>query len=76
VHAFARDQIADRTFVVERGEDRSLRPGSRDVGKDALGASTLVEIVMDQRDPNGSGILSGKNQCDRGIAQIFACDAL
>jgi hypothetical protein len=42
VHAFARDQITDRTFVVERGEDRSLRPSPRDVGEDALGASTLI----------------------------------
>ena len=42
MHPLARDQIADRAFVVERGEDRRLRPGARDVRKDALGATALI----------------------------------
>jgi hypothetical protein len=42
MHPLARDQIADRAFVVERGEDRRLRPRARDVRKDALGATALI----------------------------------
>jgi hypothetical protein len=42
VHALLGDQIADSALVVERREDRCLRPRVGDVREDALGASTLV----------------------------------
>jgi hypothetical protein len=40
--ALARNEIPYCAFIVERGEDRSLRPCARNVREDALGASALV----------------------------------
>jgi hypothetical protein len=49
VHARRGDEIADRARVVERGIDRRVGPGARDVREDALGAAALIQVVVDQR---------------------------
>jgi hypothetical protein len=42
VHTARIDQIAGRARIVERGKDRSVRVGLRDMREDAFGAAALV----------------------------------
>jgi hypothetical protein len=49
-NAGRRHQFAQLAFVVDRGVDRRLRIGVRDVRKDAFGAAALIEIVVDECD--------------------------
>jgi hypothetical protein len=43
-----RDEIEQFAFVVDRGEDRRLRIGARDVREDPFGSAALVEVVVDE----------------------------
>lgn len=44
-----REEIADDALVIERGEDRGIRPSARDVCKNAFGAAALVQIIVNER---------------------------
>jgi hypothetical protein len=55
VHALAREEIAERRFVVDRREDRRLGIGSRDLREDALAAAALVQVIVDEGDVQDRG---------------------
>jgi hypothetical protein len=49
VHTRARHQIADRALVVERRVDGRIRPRIGEVREDALGATALVQVIVNER---------------------------
>jgi hypothetical protein len=68
-HAVRRDQVTEFALVVNRGEDRCLRKGARDVREDAFGAATLIEIVVNE----GRERRCGAGRFDARTGQLI-CD--
>jgi hypothetical protein len=58
-NARRRNEIAERAFVVDRCIDRRVGIGVRDVREDAFGPASLIEVVVNERDPNVRVYLAG-----------------
>jgi hypothetical protein len=55
VDAGAREEIAERRFVVDRGEDRRVGIRPRDLGEDAFAAAALVQVIVNEGDVQDRG---------------------